>query len=495
MSFHRWMLGTIVLAGIAGLLAAVLLVARSPDTATKNVLEQDPLTPSGEAIDRLRAAAEGANIVICVIDAARADHIGCYGYPRAATPNIDRIAESGTLFEQHFCQYPKTDASTASLFTGQHPDTHLAYGNRAVKEDSFTLARALGSAGYHTALFTSNRWISSVLGLGAHFDVVRHGRARADQESQPSDKLTPEALLGPVSSWLDERPPDPFFAYIHFIPPHKPYRAPSAMVALLADSEAPRVWQHGFEFDAVEARMRKQERPPPEQEINQYDANLLWADWAVGEVERLLREADVLDRTILIVTSDHGEAFGEHGYMYHCRGLYDELVHVPLIVRLPGNGPVGRIGALTQSIDLLPTILDLLQIPCPSGDVQGRSLVPLVAGTAEQVNDYVYARAEGDPPSYLIRDQRWSLILYQGGRLRALYDLETDPEQTRNVIGEDPERAAAMLEAFIRFARRQARPPLDFVDPAAQAGEVEAAPKMDLSEEDREELRALGYLD
>jgi len=229
--------------------------------------------------------------------------------------------------------------------------------------------------------------------------------------------------------------------------------------------------------------------------VNLYDANLLWADWAVGEVERRLREAGLFDNTLFIVTADHGETFGEHGHKWHPSCPYDEVIRIPLLIKFPGeNRPAGRVRALTQTIDLLPTIFDLYQVPYPREEVQGRSLVPLLTGEVEKVNDYIFSRTSGTPPAYVVHDLRSALVVYEGRGLSALYDLEADPWQTRNVIEEQPERAAELIEAFREFALTQRRSPLHFVDLDAPAAEPPPVPEVPMSEEDRRELEALGYL-
>jgi arylsulfatase A-like enzyme len=233
-----------------------------------------------------------------------------------------------------------------------------------------------------------------------------------------------------------------------------------------------------------------------EQWINLYDANLRWADWAVGEVEALLRRAGLLQNTLLIVTSDHGEAFGEHGYMSHTCGVYDESVHIPLIMRFPGGeGAADRIGALTQTVDLLPTLFDLFEVPTPAEQIQGLSLVPLLSGDADRVRDCVFARDEGEPASYLVRSLRYALIAYRGGELRALYDLEADPGQTHNIIDAHPERADELIQAFREFAETQRRQPVDFIDPGAQPELLPGGPAIRMTDEMRRQLEALGYLE
>ena len=462
------------------------------------------LTGSTPTLEELRATAAGRNIVICVLDAARPDHLGCYGYPRATTPNIDRLAQESLVFDQHYCQHTQTKASTASLFTSQHPPTHAAYRERRLDRSALTMASGLKAAGYHTAFFASNIWLTPDRGLAAGFEHVRAmsrgpagrpGRAARGARPVRMDR-SPESLLAQLRDWLASRPPLPFFAYLHFLPPHSPYGDPAEAKQLFEGDEAPRLRRGRLPFREIrdEGRPPAHESPGPEL-VNLYDANLRKADWAVQQVVDLLTEAEVLDKTLFVLTADHGEAFGEHGYRFHAQCPYDEAVRVPLLMRFPGEAsPVGRVGALTQAVDLLPTLFDLLQLPYPQESVQGRSLLPLLTGQADDINEYVFSQTEGEPPCYVIRDLRFSLLLYQGGRLRALYDTQSDPWQTRNLIDELPEEASRLTEALRRFAGGQRYPPLDYLEPDAPAPEIPAAPKRRLSDEEREELKALGYL-
>lgn len=457
------------------------------------------LTPSSPPIDRLRAAAAGANLVICVIDAARADHVGCYGYPRDTTPNIDRLAEHSFVFENHFCQYPETKVSTASLFTSQYPDTHLAYGARTIPESTLTLAQGLRAAGRHTVLFSQNGYASPMWELGRHFHEAYYEPHLKKAGRDLPDIWKPEALLELIGEWLESAPRTPFFAYVHFMPPHDPYIAPPETKYFFADKTPPDAWQSPYPFADIETVRRKAARPWSAREqhrmVNLYDGHLRYADWAVGELERLLDEAGLFETTLFIVTADHGEAFGEHGYRGHTLSVYDETIHIPLVVAFPGaDPPAGRIPDLTQSIDLMPTIFDLLQVTYPGDGVQGRSLVPVMAGQRDELNDYIFARGGGQPPSYAVRNHSSLLLLYRGGELRALYDLEDDPRQVHNAIGEQPERAAELEQAFNAFAHRQKVPPLHFTDPDAPAPEFPDVPQVEVTDEMRRALKALGYL-
>ena len=458
--------------------------------------EAAPLTADSGRVGALREGVRGANVVVCVTDAARADHVGCYGYARGTTPVIDRLAEESVVFRRHFCEFPRTKESTVSLFTGQYTDTHLAHGPRKMLEGTFTLAKGLEAAGYRTVLFSSNPNASPGVGIGLDFQEAYDQSDVEPLVSNWKQLTSPEPLLTLIGSWLKKHGRRRFFAYVHFDPPHQPYIQPEEMTRLFQGQDPPGFRPGGFEFPVGDAEMlAKCLRPPLPEWINLYDANLRYGDWAVGELERLLREAGVFEKTLFLVTSDHGEAFGEHGYLWHERGVYEELVHIPLVMRLPGGErPVEEVEALTQTVDLLPTICDLLEIRYPREGVQGRSLLPLLAGLAEEAHEYVFCRSDGKPPSYLARDHRWALMLWGNGEWRALYDLEADPGQRRNVIAEHPEVAEEMREAFREFALAQRRPPLDFLHPGIELPPLPETGEVELTPEVERQLRALGYL-
>jgi arylsulfatase A-like enzyme len=448
------------------------------------------------------SGARSANLVICVIDAGRADHVGCYGYPRPTTPSIDQLAKESVVFRDHFATFPSTKPSTASLFTGLYPGTHRIVERRTLDDTTFTLAKGLKAAGFRTAFFSSNAAASPEVGIGGDFEQVfvspsARGRAKKERIGLPEDDLwrTPEGLTEVFGEWLSGARGSRFFAYCHFLPPHTPYQAPDELKALFAGDSPPTVQQRGFEFPEAAPPYGGHKPFGPRQWAALYDANMRWADGGVGEVVRLLRERDLLDNTLLIVTSDHGEAFGEHGYIYHSHAVYDEFLHVPLLIRFPGpQRLVGDVAALTQTVDLLPTVLDLYRASDPGEKVQGNSVLPLLDGRKSKLRDYVFATCAEPWPSYLVRDSAWSLILWRGGKLRALYDLRGDPAQIQNVIDGHPETAARMVDAFQEFARTQGHQLAGFLSPRA-VGSVAKPPQSNLSEKTRRELRALGYVE
>jgi arylsulfatase len=466
-----------------------------------------PEQPAPESIAaELKAGAKEANVLICLLDAARPDHFGCYGYQRYTTPAIDRLAQESVLFESHYCQATYTGASTASLLTGQYPETHLVSSSRPLPESAFTLERGLEQAGFRTVLFSSNVMVSpeGPYGNGRDFqetftlskldEVLLEGEYRA---------YSPEPLLRLLEDWLAQNAGSRFFAYLHFIPPHGPYAMPEEFGRIFVNLQPPGYRPDRYrpgEFDFPVER-DDVEVPAMPDWINLYDSNLRYADWATSEVERLLREAGVFENTLFIITSDHGEAFGEHGWVTHGAPWHEEVTHIPLVMRFPSGGAAGqRVTGLTESVDLLPTIFELFQIPYPETEVQGRSLLPLITGAADEIREYAFTRASGDGSKYVVRGRRYSLLLWGNREWRALYDLEVDPEQRENIIEEDPERAAELIQAFRTFAESQRRPPLRFLEakagptPEPDAEEIGRTEGSGLSPEVRKDLRALGYL-
>jgi arylsulfatase A-like enzyme len=476
-----------------GMLAvgADLSLSRLPALAAATP-RPDPMTKKA-----LREAAAGSNLVICVLDAARPDHFGCHGYPRPTTPNVDRLAKESFVFDNHFCQDTFTSPSTASLFTGQYPFTHLAYRYHPVEESAFTMALGFAEAGFTTAQFSSNAWTTPLTGNGFNF----HETYDPDltRELVGTERwLLPEPLLQLFGRWLEDHKRSRFFCYIHFTPPHRPYGRHDASLALFTGKQPPGYVPekyHPGKWDFPLGRGLLTQVPPLPEWINLYDSNLRYGDWAAGEVERLLRSAGVYDRTTFILTSDHGEAFGEHGFVFHDGGPYDEVARIPLLVRFPRGSRARRIGALTQSIDILPTLCDLFQLDYPKDEVQGRSLLPLMTDARQTVHDHVFTHSHFDRDKYMIRSRDCSLFLLGKGNWRALYDLKNDPEQRRNVIGLHPEKAEELTDVFRTFAQGQRWDIMYILDPTARYRKrLEGSPRGQVSRWTQRQLRALGYL-
>lgn len=453
--------------------------------------------PTAEA---LRAAVKGKNVVICVLDAARADHFGAYGYPRKTTPNFDRLAQESVVFEQHFAPIGQTAPSTASLLTSQYPDTHGVLANAkddtiylALDPKAFTLEKGLQRAGFTTFFLSSNPAASPSLGVGGDFMEYDY---RADGRRSQAESAV--EYLSELAAKLPGRAKSkgtPFLAYFHLLPPHTPYAAPEEIKQEFAGERPPHYWQRPHGFTDVKTLSQRSAAPASWVDWgNAYDANLRWADQFVGKLVEALKEGGIWEETLLVVTADHGEALGEHGLCFHVDCPYDEVLHIPLLMRFPGpNKLAGRVHALTQTIDVTPTILDLQQLPFPREEVQGKSLLPLLTGERDRVNEFVFSRGGFQSTFFIVRAARATLLLHKDGKQRALYDMDADPWQTRNVISEQPDRAAALTEAFRKHALAQKYPPLNFLDPDYRP-KKRALPTAKMSEETKRRLKSLGYL-
>ena len=484
------------------LLVSFLLLAAGLAIYLLRPIKTTKPTPASKAINSIRTAA-GTNIIIYVLDAARPDHFGCYGYPRPTTPNIDRLAKASLVFEQHYCQYSLTEDSTQALFESRYCVPKKS------PSDSPSLVAALQPLGFNTMLFTANPWVLFAAPDGKGFDHVEVELPKLPALRLPQPVLPQKASAGPdnllakISRWLAKKPKQPFFTYIHFLPPHIPYDAPQNLKDIFAGKQPPLYWSAP---SAMGTAGKKNEGPAtalagsPEETVNLYDANLRWADEAVGKLEQALRKAGLFDNSLLIITADHGESLGEHGYGWHPACPYNEASHIPLIMHFPGkDAPRGRIKALTQTIDLLPTLFDLHNRPYPAV-AQGRSLLPLLAGESAGINANSFTAAGPSTKkfqAFVVRDLQSTLLLSHDGKTRALYDTVKDPHQTKNIIQAESQRAAELTEAFRRFALAQPDPPLYFIDPAKRwpvepdSGQTAT---QSIPENLKEQLRSIGYL-
>lgn len=471
----------------------------------------DALTPASPAVDELRKAVKGANVVICVLDAARADHFGCYGYPRDTTPNLDTLAKESFLFGRHYCQYPSTLPSTECLFSSQYSDTHgiadPSYDEtdengdmeiQVQREPSFTFPIGLEAAGYTTVLLTGSGRASPTSGIGIGFSEGYYHHSLEPFIRKGEHRYTPTVPLRALGSWLNTNKKTPFFMYIHFGPPHRPYEQPEHYTQLFENKTPPgfaaEKYTPGHYLFPLRVKKEFKDTPPVMEWINLYDSNLRYGDWAIGEVKRLLEKHGLYDKTLLIVTSDHGECFGEHGFIWHTGGIYEEATRIPLLIRLPGM-PVSEksIPALTQTIDLFPTVYDLLQVPLPKEGIQGKSLLPLMSGDKTSVYEASFTRSD-DPTKYMIRTLNESLLVYTNPKWRALYDSSADPAFNRNIINEKPQRAEALYRMFLQFANSQKYPPAEFQGITRKTADKRAGKTLKLTPEMQRELKTLGYL-
>jgi arylsulfatase A-like enzyme len=379
---------------------ALLSPARIPSPARAAPARAvPPPAPSAETPD-LR----GANLVLITIEAARPDHMATFGSSRRTTPAIDHFARKCALFRRAYAQAADTFPSFASVMTGRHP-SELEWRTPfapPLPASNVTLAEILREAGYATAAVTSDAAFAGDGGLAQGF--ARHddsaGRERRDNRGVVSDRVerNAEAMLGSLSP--------PFFFWAHFHDPHAHY-------------------------------MPRPSNRFGDRDVDRYDGELAGTDASVGRLLGWIR-TKVKSPTIVVIASDHGEAFGEHGRQYHGATLYEESVHVPLLIRVPGWR--GRsIAEPVRLVDLAPTALDLLRVPSPV-PLSGRSLGPLLAGREDpDAAPVVVSEATGIAWKRMALAYPWKLIHDYEHDTWELYDLWSDPREGRNRYHLEPE--------------------------------------------------------
>ncbi|MGH3921329.1 MAG: sulfatase-like hydrolase/transferase, partial [Pseudonocardiaceae bacterium] len=310
----------------------------------------------GEALEMTvrKAQPDASRVALVLLDTLRADHVGWYAKRDVDTPALDRLASRGVVFANAVSQFPSTRGSVSSIFTGLYPSQHglVDRAGKSRRAAVPTLAEILASAGYLTAAFVGgNTNLKPVLGLTRGFGHVDY-----------LPTTDGSVLVDRFEHFLEAGLPERFFCYLHLMDVHNP----------LPDQMAPPRLGQGLGPSAVEERMG--------QLVECYAAAVRLVDRHVAGVVHVLEKAGVLDDTLVIVTADHGEEHREHGTMLaHGRSLYRELLHVPLIMRLPGGASAGTVvDRPVQSIDLMPTILEAAG--CPRAGLAGRSLLPAIQG-------------------------------------------------------------------------------------------------------------------
>jgi arylsulfatase A-like enzyme len=389
---------------------------------------------------RKQARGEGPNLVIISVDTLRADHVSCYGYKRETTPNIDHLASQGHRFDSVYTTVPTTLPAHASLFTSLYPSQLSVRRNgEAVPAGVVTLAQILETSGYTTGGFVSAIPMDARYGLGRGFQTY------VDVGGDERLEIPAEETLSKATRWLKRSANEQFFLFVHFYDPHTWYHAPERFRKKLGapDEQEP----PGRQFVP-----NPDEYTPErvEEIIAAYDAEIAYADWAVGELLRELVRAGVEDNTVVVVLSDHGESLDElltrYGYGFdHGEFLYAHQLEIPLIIRTPedisqGEGIVH--GVSVSILDVMPTILDILQIGPPES-MEGRSLVPMLRGEpASHEPIFSERRAYQEAPKpylaaagYSVIEAEWHVISSGGGAIE-LYNLLDDPGEVSDLGGE-----------------------------------------------------------
>ena len=380
----------------------------------------------------------GANVVVVGIDTLRADHVGAYGYPRPTTPRIDAFAQEAVRFQTAVSASSWTTPSFASMFTGLVPSAHGGGDGKCpdvtvLSAAHPTLATQLRAAGYRTASFVSNVWVGAEIGLARGF---------ADHERL---MFSEQAVDGAIA-WLRKKPEGPFFLFVHIMDPHQPWIPLPEDAALFLDPAYRGTIGTGFagepkpDWDAADRRRA----------VDLYDGEIRFADRLTGRILDVLDELGLDDRTIVVVTSDHGEEFFEHGKMGHGYTLYDEVLLVPFLVRFPNGRRPGVVTQPVRTMDLFPTLLDAVGHPIPGG-LDGVSLMPLVRGEPAPKTDVAlseYPCFATDTRLQSLRTAQEKLLFSPATKRETLYDLAADPREQTDVAAAHPERVALLRQVL-----------------------------------------------
>ncbi len=450
----------------------------------------------------VEGSARGSNLIWFVIDAQRADHLGCYGYPKDTSPYIDEFAARSILFRNAMAQETYTQASVPSFLTSTYPVFHRVLYDQPeidiLAPELVTIAEILARESYFSAAFVFNPHLKAKYGFDQGFDLYDDNPAGFDDSLPRHEKYeTAGKIHERVAKLLQEVTARPIFLYLHYRDVHSPYAPPPPYHEMFFPSSQ--------DPDADLPLLEKPRRATVDLHLSQYDGEIRYTDGFIGKTMALLEEHSITEEnSIIIITSDHGEEFfdphpDDSGGIFHGRTLHREQMHVPLIVSLPGIQPGKQVfDSQVELVDLVPTIVDLLEIDTADLEqFQGRSLLPMIT-SGDEPPRMVYAGGnhlrgavikdgwkyyrndaakKADRSSCLAQPLPDEQISFR----EELYDVRADPHETKNLIAEHPEIAEELRDA------------LQAVEGEFSRTRTHRA--IGLDQKTKEQLEALGYLE
>lgn len=411
--------------------------------------------------DQQRLGRGAPNVFLIVIDAASAAYFGCYGDTSGTSPNIDRLAEESVLFQQAYSQTATTITSTASLLTGLRATTHLMTMETLLPRKYPTLAEMLSEQGMKTHGYIGNPLAGAeATGLARGYDhCVQVYALEALEGKRPVEKSShfnvtlPEDINTEVFKALPDFGKGGNFAYIHYLQPHKPYDPPleyrkGLPCGTMTWADLHVLFEAGNDEGKASASAIRQIEA-------RYRANIRHIDAGVGKLLDKLERDGLYDESLIVLMSDHGDAFFKHRRFGHNWTLYDDMIRIPLIVKVPRSEGIQarRIGQLVETIDVLPTLFDYLGLPIPDRS-EGDSLLPLITGSAYQLQNPEILASTIDRQRHAIRMGDYKYIFNMTGP-EELYNLRTDPDEQDNLAHAKRDIAKALrakLESMVDLA-------------------------------------------
>jgi len=438
------------------------------------------------------------NIILILIDTLRADHLSCYGYKQNTSPNIDRFAKEGVLFTNSFSQASWTKPNVASLFTSLYPAQH----NAKIYTDILpgrvnTIAEILRDKGYTTAAFVANpnvkRFFNFHQGFASYYDDFKTYKKYHETIEKsiwgkiirnisrnrffllPQYKVRAEMLNSLVIPWLVNNKDNKFFLYLHYNDPHAPYTPPFHFYKEYIEGLSAVYYSRRLDINKINMAL--------------YDGEIKFTDFYIGQLLKTIDYLGLRKNSLVILLSDHGEAFREHENTEHGSTLYQEEIHVPLIMRLPSYIPANRtIAYQACTIDIMPTIFDILNINY-KGVMEGKSLVPVIKGQElKGQRDYIFSEEHPSAGNVqilsLIKGEYkyiFTEVFKHDWKNEKLFNLVKDPEEFKNIINQNPSKAKIMKKEIERLTKHMKETSLSSV-------------RAKVDEKTREEIRALGYI-
>lgn len=412
----------------------------------------------------------GYNVILITLDTVRADHLPFHGYPVMTAPNLSRMAQNSIQFKDAIAQSTWTLPSHASILSGMYPHEHGAIkGNTRIAPDVPMLPQFFKEAGYSTAAFISHYFVHHQFGFGKgfdHFDTTNYVRDMAH--------VSTGSLTGLAVDWMDAQPGE-FFVWIHNFDPHNQFVHHDKIDFEYIESVSDEPELQYDKWNSYPCEFSDFFNSAREKYISLHDGEIYRCDRAIGNLMRYLQSRDLLDKTIVIITSDHGEAFMDHGLVGHGTFVYSEVTDVPLLVYLPGSTP-GIVRPVTELKNIVPTLLDLFGMPKPQ--YLGRNI--LTENTGHAFSDVLDRQ---DHRSICFVSDEWKLVYSYHKDEFELYDRRTDPGDLKDVARFHPDIVTSLKPRLMDLTTPKIRP---------------AAPDTQQINHDElttEHLKALGYVE
>jgi len=383
------------------------------------------------------------NVILISVDTLRADHLSCYGYARQTSPHIDELANKGVLFYNNITQATASLPAYASIFTSRYSSQHKAVADHIshpkisnvilLSESEITLAEILKKNGYITAAFTDGAETAKIFNIDQGFDIYNDDAGGIKNINQR------------VFSWMEENQNNKFFLFVQAYDPHSPYEPPGHFRSLFQSDKQKELEKNAVFTDKDNIDEDFDGEIDEDMELTEdmiynfvalYDGEIAYTDKHIGELFRKIDELGLRDSTLIIFTSDHGEEFKEHSGLRHGQTVYDEVIHVPLIFANEKLFSQKRINNQVRSIDIAPTILEILNIPIPEV-MMGKSLVGLMNGESESERLAISESEARDKLS--CRSLTYKLILTHDTSQLEIFNLQNDPGEKKDIHAHNDE--------------------------------------------------------